>query len=406
MTGSLREVRDVHPRLLHCTLEIEASRAYWAHSANCENVSAKQAFDEYDDCVEHSLWLTLMRERLVMLHRLLSDDGTIAIHIDDNELGYLIVLMDEIFGRNNRQQVITFKQGDATGHKAINPGCVSTTNFILLYARNKASWKPRRLFTARDRDARYGQFIKNRHANHDEWEFSPLMTAFADHLDVAVKVARSRVKSNPEELDRFVLDHADSVIRLARPGYDEVSEAAREVIDRSTLEPEKVFFLERDAHSDMYFLDGQRILFYSSKLKFIDGKLVSGEPLTTMWDDIKSNNLHNEGGVEFKKGKKPEALIRRVLEMSTDPGDLVLDSFAGSATTAAVAHKMGRRWITVELGEHAKTHCVPRLQKVISGMDPGGVTEAVDWKGGGGFRFMRLAPSLPMSMGSCSAIRR
>lgn len=113
-----------------------------------------------------------------------------------------------------------------------------------------------------------------------------------------------------------------------------------------------------------------------------------------LWTDISTINLNKEGGVDFPKGKKPEALIKRVLEIATNPGDLVLDSFAGSGTTGAVAHKMGRRWIMVELGDHARTHIVPRLKKVIDGADPGGVTEATGWRGGGGFRYYELAPSL------------
>ena len=113
-----------------------------------------QAMENYDDGVEHSLWLALMQERLVVLRNLLASDGTIFVHIDDNELGYLIVLMDEVFGRSNRLYVISFKQGSATGHKAINPGCVSTTNYILLYAKDKSSWSPNRLYTARERDTK------------------------------------------------------------------------------------------------------------------------------------------------------------------------------------------------------------------------------------------------------------
>ena len=118
---------------------------------------------------------------------------------------------------------------------------------------------------------------------------------------------------------------------------------------------------------------------------------VSGEPLTNLWDDLRSNNLHNEGGVKFPKGKKPEALIKRIFELFTNPNDLVLDSFLGSGTTAAVAHKMGRRYIGIEMGEHAVTHCVPRLRKVIDG-EQGGISKSVGWQGGGGFRFYRLGP--------------
>lgn len=135
-------------------------------------------------------------------------------------------------------------------------------------------------------------------------------------------------------------------------------------------------------------------MFYSDKLKLVDGKYVAGEPLTSIWDDILSNNLHQEGNVEFPKGKKPEALIKRCFDLATKSGDLVLDSFSGSGTTGAVAHKMGRRWIMVEIGDHADTHIVPRLQKVIDGSDQGGISKAVDWQGGGGFRYYTLAPSL------------
>lgn len=356
--------------------------------------NTQQAFEHYDDGIEHSLWLTLIRDRLEILHRLMANDGTIFVHIDDNELGYLIVLLDEIFGRGNRLYIVTFRQASATGHKAINPGCVSTTNFILVYAKSKSEWKPNRIFTSRERDARYGQFIENVHAPHDLWVFTTLSKAFAEHLGLKEKEARAIAKEQPELLDEFVLKNAKSVTQLARPDYDAVSAEARKFIDQSQKAPNRIFRLSRDGYSDMFLVGGKRILFYSDKLKMIDGQLVTGEPLTTLWDDVLSNNIHNEGGVEFPKSKKPEALIRRCLELVTNPGDLVLDSFAGSGTTGAVAHKMGRRWIMVELGEHCHTHIIPRMRSVIDGTDPGGITEAAGWNGGGGFRYYRLAPSL------------
>jgi len=139
---------------------------------------------------------------------------------------------------------------------------------------------------------------------------------------------------------------------------------------------------------------GEQLLFYSNKVSMIDGRYVAGEVLSNVWDDLLSNNLHNEGGVSFPKGKKPEGLVKRILELFTGPGDIVLDSFAGSGTTGAVAHKMCRRWIMAELGEHCHTHIVPRLRRVINGDDTSGITQAVNWKGGGGFRHYRLAPSL------------
>jgi adenine-specific DNA-methyltransferase len=353
-----------------------------------------QALPNYDDGIEHSIWLTLMRDRLALLHRLLTNDGTLFVHIDDNELGYLIALLDSIFGRQNRLYVVTFKQGSATGHKSINPGCVTTTNFILIYARDKAVWNPNRVYTGRERDTRYGQFITNIDDHYERWRFTTLMKAYALAQGVVEKDARKMVKEFPEKLDEFVLSNARQVIRSARPDYDSVSEAAREMIDKSKDDPTRIYRLSREDHSDMYFKAGERILFYADKLKLVDGEYVAGEPLTTLWDDILSNNLHNEGGVEFPKGKKPEALIKRILDLTTTPGDLVLDSFAGSGTTGAVAHKMDRRWIMIELGEHAYTHVIARLRSVVDGTDTSGVTKAANWKGGGGFRYYTLAPSL------------
>ncbi|MCG2748403.1 MAG: site-specific DNA-methyltransferase [Desulfobulbaceae bacterium] len=381
-------------------LALKALEQEFAGRVKCSYIdppfNTQQAFEHYDDGLEHSIWLGLIRDRLEIIRRLLADDGTLFIHIDDNELAYLIVLLDEIFGRVNRISIISFKQGSATGHKAINPGVVSTSNFVVIYAKNKSNWTPNRVFTARaERDKRYGQFIENYEDPYPNWRFMSLAKAFAGSLRLPERSLKKALGTEYEEkLTQFVVNNASHVIQLARPNYSAVSAAARALIDASLANRNEVMRLEREGYSDMYFVGGQRILFYAGKLKLVDGQYVSGEPLTSIWDDILSNNLHNEGGVAFPKGKKPEALIKRCLDLVTNPDDLVLDSFAGSGTTGAVAHKMGRRWIMVELGEHCHTHIIPRLKKVIDGEDPGGISKAVNWKGGGGFRYYRLAPSL------------
>jgi adenine-specific DNA-methyltransferase len=381
-------------------LALKALEADFAGKVKCVYIdppfNTQQAFDHYDDGVEHSLWLSLIRDRLEIIHRLMASDGTLFIHIDDNELAYLMVLADEIFGRRNRVNVATFKQGSATGHKSINPGLVSTSNFILIYAKDKSDWRPNRVFTARlERDKRYGQFIENVEEPFDQWRFCTLMRAFAQSKNIPEKVIKKTLGDQFEnEISEFVHQNARAVTQLARPNYDAVSAAARQLIDQSKARPGTVLKLEREGLSDIYLVGGQRILFYSDKLKLVDGRYVAGEPLTTIWDDILSNNLHNEGGVEFPKGKKPEALIKRCIDLATQPGDIVLDSFGGSGTTGAAAHKMGRRWIMVELRDQAHTHIIPRLQHVIDGTDQGGISKAVDWKGGGGFRYYELAPSL------------
>ncbi len=267
-------------------------------------------------------------------------------------------------------------------------------NLILMYAKNKSDWVPNKLYTKRDRNKRYNQYIVNKNEPYKKWQIITLNKAFAHFLGVNVSELR-KMENIDEQLDEFVLNNSENVIQLARPSYNAVSAEARKAIDRSKENPKEIYFLGRDNYSDMYFIRGERILFYSDTLKPIDGENVPGEPLTNLWDDIPSHNLHNEGAVEFPKGKKPEALIQRCINLSTNkPEDIVLDSFAGSGTTGAVAHKMGRRWIMVELGEHCHSHIIPRLKNIVKGEDQSGISKAVNWKGGGGFRYYRLAPSL------------
>lgn len=353
-----------------------------------------QAFEHYDDNLEMSIWLNLMRDRIKLLHELLSDDGTMFVHIDDAYLPYVTLLIDEVFGRNNRLYLIAFKQGSATGHKAINPGCVTTTNFIVMVAKDKKLWKPNKVYTKRGRDTRYGKYITNVTAPYTEWKIINLTNAYASFTGVDLATARKQIKDNPDLIESFVLEHAESVIRTARPDMNGVGKEIQQMVHQSSASPNEVLYLHREGNPDMYFINGERILFYKDKLKLIDGELVSAEPLTTLWDDILSNNLHNEGGVSFPKGKKPEHLIKRVLEIATQEGDLFLDSFLGSGTSIAVAHKMNRRYIGIEMGQQAYTHCKKRLDSVISGEDLSGITKAVDWHGGGGYHFYELAPRL------------
>jgi adenine-specific DNA-methyltransferase len=357
--------------------------------------NTQQAFDDYDDGIEHSAWLSLMRDRLVILHKLLRDDGSLFIHIDDNELGYLIALTDEVFGRKNRIGVITFKQSSVSGPKAINPGLVTTANYILYYVKDKQTWKPNRVFVPRKRDSRYNTFIIGRDRDLSEWQLIPLKDAFNDHLLKRGRSSEKLVGDRYETaLENFVLENADAVARLARVDAADVSEEGRKALGASQGAPGQVFRALRQGRSDLYFMNGEQLIFYSSKTKTIDGKLTTAEALSNIWDDLLSNNVHKEGQVRLPNGKKPEALIKRILELETAPGDLVLDSFAGSGTTAATAHKMGRRWITVELRDQCETQVLPRLKRVVDGTDLDGITKAVGWKGGGGFRFYRLAPSL------------
>ena len=392
---------DTQNMLIHGDnlLALKALESKFAGQVKCIYIdppfNTGQAFENYDDNLEMSIWLDLMRSRLQIIHTLLKDDGTLFVHIDDQNLPYLTLLLDEIFGKQNRLYLITFKQGAATGHKAINPGCVTTTNFILIYSKSKEHWHPNRLYTNRgSRDKRYGNFITNINDPFPSWNLITLTEAFAEERKLSIKEARAFIKSYPEQMDQFVLEHCESVIQLVNPDYNSVGAETRAMIDESRNKPNEILRQVRDGYSDIYLLNGKRIIFYRDKLKKVDGEYVPGEPLTTLWDDLLSNNLHNEGGVNFPKGKKPEALIKRCIELSSDLGDIVLDSFLGSGTTAAVAHKMKRRWIGIEMGKQAYTHYKPRIDDAIANNDASGITKSVDWQGGGGYRFYEVAPTL------------
>ena len=320
-----------------------------------------------------------MRERLIILKKLLSDDGSIWISIDEKEGHYLKVLCDEIFGRNNFIIQTIIQRGAATGHKAINPTPVQVCDMMLTYARNKDKWVYYPTYKERDYDKAYSSIIPNIDEDYTKWSFHPLKNFITEQqisLEAAVKL------------------YADRIIRFAQPDYKAVGQEIKNLIDYSKNNPSVICYLKRDDRPDIYLVNGNRILFYKDKLRLINGRMVTSELVTNLWTDMNYQGIAKEGGVVFTRSKKPEAQVKRILEMATLKGDLVLDSFLGSGTTAAVAQKMGRRYIGVELGQHAYTHCVPRLKMVTDGTDQGGISKAQNWKGGNGFKFYELAPSL------------
>ncbi len=336
-----------------------------------------------------------MRNRLVVLSKLLHQSGSIFIHIDDSELGYLIALADEVFDRKNRVSVIAFKQSSASGPKAINPGLATTTNFILYYAKNKECWVPNRVFVPIGRDDRYSKYIVNFKEPYHDWKLINLKDAFCSHHSASWTELKVRFADKLEQrLEEFVLDHAERVVRTARVAPKDVNESARSALIESQQRRDVVYKVQRVEKDDYFFMNGEQLVFYKSKTRKIDGKLVTVAAATNQWDDLLSNNLHNEGAVSFPNGKKPEALLKRVFELAAQRNDWVLDSFLGSGTTAAVAHKMGLRWIGIELGAHCDSHCLQRLRVVCDGLDQTGISKAVEWKGGGGFKYYDLAPSL------------
>lgn len=353
--------------------------------------NTKQLLEHYNDRREHSDWLDFIRDRIKAIRRLLSDDGSLFVHIDANELGYLIVLIDEIFGRANRCGIITFRQSSTSGVKAANPGLVTTTNYLLLYAKNRNMWSPNRVFVPGPRDTRYSKFIEN-YESYKKWRLIGLREAFLKNFGlVSWNEAKAKYLDNLEaKMHDFVVLNAHRVVRTASINPIDVNKSARKVLEKSNSDSHRVYCSSRKTKGSYYFFKGYHLIFYKSKTHIIDGKLCTALPLTNLWNDISSNNLHKEGGFKFLKGKKPEALIKRCIDLATKPCDIVLDVFAGSGTTGAVAHKMGRRWIMVEIGNHCLTHIIPRLQSIVQGKDTNGISKTVGWQSGGGFRYYKL----------------
>lgn len=349
------------------------------------------AFEHYDDGVEHSIWLSLMEARLRIIYNLMSADAAIFVHLDDNELDYCKVILDEIFGRKNFISRITVEARSPSAFSTVNPGVFKASEYILWYARDRSSFRENSGRVKRSPDYAYSRWLINPDSPPSEWRFEAVVDAYARVASRAAKHPKSAL----EKFDEFILENATRVCRLASISDTGAGQAIVDLKRQSLEAPGKIFHMKRGGKlDDVFVIDGQQLIFYAKNVVSIDGQRTASKLLTNIWSDIAWEGIAAEGGVKFPKGKKPERLLRRCIELTTNPGDLILDSFAGSGTTGAVAHKMGRRWIMVELGDHCSTHIVPRLRKVIDGSDQGGISKAVDWKGGGGFRYYQLAPSL------------
>lgn len=318
------------------------------------------AFAHYDDGVEHSLWLSLIRDRLEICRTLLTADGTIWVTVDDNEAHYLKVLMDEVFGRQNFVTTVIWEKADSPRNSARQFS--SDHDYIFVYSK-EPDWKPNKLPRTAESNAIYS---------------NPDSDARGDWLP------GDPYANKPYSKGLYTIEGPTGRTFSPPPGrFWRISE-------------EKLRALDADGR----IWWGPKGDARPSIKKYLTevGELVP----RTLWrkEDVGSNRTSkNELRALFPDEAafdtpKPERLIERVLRIATSPGDIVLDSFAGSGTTGAVAHKMGRRWIMVELGEHCETLIVPRLRKVIDGEDSGGITKAVEWEGGGGYRYFRLAPSL------------
>ena len=357
------------PNMLIQGDNLEALKAllpYYAGRVKCIYIdppyNTRSAFEHYDDSLEHTLWLAMMYPRLELLRELLNEDGSIWISIDDNEGHYLKTIMDEVFGRANFVANVVWQKIFSTKNTARHLS--ESHDHILVYAKSGERWLPNLMPRQEEQNKRY---------------------------------------KNPDNDPRGLWTSGDlSARNFYGAGTYPITCPSGRVIpgppNGMYWRVSKETFAKWDKEGRIWWgKDGGGV----PRIKRFLSEVKEGVVPDTIWmhsavgntQEAKKEIVALFGAEEVFTTPKPERLIERVLHIATNQGDLVLDSFLGSGTTAAVAHKMGRRYIGIELGEHAVTHCVPRLKKVIDG-EQGGISETVNWKGGGGFRFYRLGEAV------------
>ena len=357
---------DTENMLIHGDnlLALKALESKYAGKVKCIYIdppyNTGSAFEHYDDNVEHSQWLSLIKPRLEILRNLLSDNGSIWISIDDDEGHYLKVLCDEVFGRSNFVNTVIWEKKYSPQNDA--KWLSDSHDFVLVYAKNKIDWRPNLLPRTKEMDARYKNLDKD---ERGVWKSSDLsVKTYSASCDFPITTPSGRVVTPP-------------------PGrcWRTTKEKFKELLDDN-----RVWFGDK----------GDNV----PSIKRFLTEVKQGMTTMTIWKytDVGHNQDARKEVLTFNSHSvfatpKPERLIERIITLASNEGDLVLDSFLGSGTTCAVALKMKRRFIGIELGEHAYTHCEPRLRSVVNG-EQGGISKSVDWKGGGGYKFYELAPSL------------
>jgi adenine-specific DNA-methyltransferase len=344
----------------------------------------------------------MMRARLAVLYRLLAPGGLLWVHLDNCEVHYAKVLLDELFSRACFVAQITYERSGSAG---LGQGSllVNTAEYLLLYRKGPLAGHPLRVARSLDHAAmkRYTRILADPGERRLVREFPSKANGHPvrlyEHSGFRIEaISLRRFEQRRAEIEALYATHFDKIFRTTNPQRE--NSFQRALI--AGMDPGGLYSVEyrpnrgkhKDRHATLYYTNREIFAWLREAAELREGRVVKTSKLTDVWihGDIPKADLANEGGVEFKRGKKPEHLLRRIIELSTRPGEWVLDAFGGSGTSAAAAHKMGRRWIVIEQGEHCLTRILPRLRRVVAGTDSGGITKAVGWRGGGGFRCYQL----------------
>jgi len=380
--------------------------------------NTQQSFLQYDDALEHSVWLTMMRDRLMQVKTLLSPDGSVWVHCDDSEMAYLKVMMDEIFGRENFAGTVVWEKADSARNDAA--GFSTDQDYILVYSSNIAAWRPNRAARTAEMDSIYS----SPDGDETPWfDDNPTAPGARTHQGMVYAIQspftgvlhypafgrhwfadQERMLAGLQEwapYERRDIGDADERARRCGIPVEDVRGGVQALVLAVPLDEARTQARERYARGAW-----PELIFRSQGEGGIGRKRYRserGSAPRTLW--LNSQVGHNRTAkAELKQlfpkdvpfaTPKPERLVQRIIEIGSNPGDIVLDCFLGSGTTAAVAHKMGRRWVGVEnLADTLYTYAIPRLKKVVAGTDPGGITAQLGWQGGGGLRILEVAPSM------------
>lgn len=368
-------------------LALKALEAKYSNQIKCIYIDPPYNADAsgvpFDDNMEHSFYLNLMKQRIELLYKLLSNDGIFCMQCDYNEMAYLKIMCDEIFGRSNYVTMITVKTSSESGVKVNANKPAKVSEYILMYAKNKDNVVYNTIRVVTGYDKNYSYYVENIEEKYTNWRFSNIKDVLSKRLN------KDKKDLKDEELRKFQIENRDRIFSIR-----DISDSLKKFIKENNIDKNRIYEYTTSTGKKTLLLKNGEVVFVKNKVYEIDGKMELTKIASDIWLDIAWDGIAKEGNVKLKNSKKPEKLLKRILEAYTNENDFVLDSFLGSGTTCAVAQKMNRKWIGIELGNHCYTQCIPRLNRIIDGTDDTGITKSVNWKGGGGYKFYELAPTL------------
>lgn len=379
-------------------------------------------FENYDDNLENSIWLSIIYPRLALMRDFLTEDGAICVQIDARQMGNLRVIMDELYGSRNFVNAICCKakvaglSGEYQG-KSLQ----DSTEYLFVYCKNSDSFEIAEIPVKKVELTQYIQRMKDEGRS---WKYTSVLKCVddGDYVKTLTDGAPLKVYKHRNfeicSVSRLANEcyggdegkvYAECYKKIFRTTNAQTSIRTRfmDAVSASNDELYSIVYIPQKGRwagveTRIYFKGDNLVAWLKEVVEEVDRKPYKIDSMGTLWDDVQYNNLTKEGGVKFPNGKKPELLVGRVIKMLSQPGDYVLDGFLGSGTTAATAHKLGRKWIGIERGAQCKTHCAKRLVNVITGNDDGGISKNVNWIGGGGFKFYELGEPLLDENGAIS----